>query len=316
MSPKLVDRHNKVTIGKNVTFDEIYTRVPTEQVARLKAFRRAHPYKQLTASQVQWQYICCGRGEQALLLLPGALSVGESTFPLISAFENEYRIIAPSYPLSLTMAGLCVGIARILEAEAVNEAHLYGGSYGGLVAQYFVRQYPLKVRSLILSHTFILSQKYAKPLWIAGKLFSTLPQSLFVPLLKSRLDKMLVSKLRATNHPEAEFWHAYLNEAIASGQLKEVFTHQNKCLLDLTHQPQFTRDDLKQWPGKILIIESNDDPAISPRDRSLLRNTYPQAQVHTFGNAGHASFILRREEVVSIIRTFLQSVNERWGEEA
>jgi pimeloyl-ACP methyl ester carboxylesterase len=293
---------------KSVAFDEIYTKVPTEQVARLKEFRLTHPYKHLTVGDTQWQYISCGQGERALLLLPGALSVGESTFPLITAFENEYRIIAPSYTLSLTMAGLCEGIVRILEAEAVDEAYIYGGSYGGLVAQYFVRQYPAKVRSLILSHTFVLTQKYTKPLWIAGKVFPAFPQSLFVPLLKLRLDKMLLSTLRAASHPEAEFWRAYLNEAIASDLLKEVFVHQNKCLLDLARQPQFTHDDLKEWNGKILIIESDDDPAIPARDRSLLRSTYPQAQVHTFRDAGHASSILRREEVVSIIRSFLHNV--------
>jgi len=288
-----------------VTFDEIYKRVPAEQVARLKAFRLAHPYKQLTTGDVEWEYIACGRGEETLLLLPGALSAGESTFPLIAAFENEYRIIAPSYTLSLTMRGLCEGIARILEAEAVNQVHVFGGSYGGLVAQYFVRRHPARVRSLVLAHAFILTHKYAKPLWLAGKLFPALPPSLFVPLLKLRLDKMLLSTLRARNHPEAEFWRAYLNETIASDQLKKVFTHQNECLLDLTRQPAFTRDDLKQWPGKILIIESNDDPAISRRDRALLKQTYPQAEVHTFEDAGHASSILRREEVVSIIKAFL-----------
>jgi pimeloyl-ACP methyl ester carboxylesterase len=293
---------------KSVTFDEIYLKVPTEQVARLKQFRLTHPYKHLTVGDTQWQYIACGQGDEALLLLPGALSVGESVFPLITAFENEYRIIAPSYTLSLTMAGLCEGIARILGAEAVNQTHVFGGSYGGLVAQYFVRQYPAKVLSLILSHTFVLTQKYAKPLWIAGKLFPAFPRSLFAPLLKLRLDKMLLSKLRAANHTEAEFWRAYLNEAIASGLLKDVFIHQNKCLLDLAHQPQFTSNDLKKWNGKILIIESDDDPAIPTKDRALLRSTYPQAHLNTFRDAGHASSILKREEVVSIIRTFLRNV--------
>jgi pimeloyl-ACP methyl ester carboxylesterase len=148
-----------MTKDKTATFDEIYARVPREQVAGLKAFRLAHPYKQLTAGDMQWHYISCGRGEQTLLLLPGALSVGESTFPLITALENEYRIIAPSYTLSLTMRGLCEGISRILEAENVNEVDVCGGSYGGLVAQYFVRQYPAKVRSLILLHTFILTHR-------------------------------------------------------------------------------------------------------------------------------------------------------------
>jgi hypothetical protein len=79
------------------SFDEIYAKGPVEQVDRLKEFRRAHPYQHLTCGGTRWEYITCGRGEQTLLLLPGAQSVGESTFPLVTAFENDYRIIAPSY---------------------------------------------------------------------------------------------------------------------------------------------------------------------------------------------------------------------------
>ena len=82
------------------------------------------------------------------------------------------------------------------------------------------------------------------------------------------------------------------------------------CLLDVTRLPEFTRDDLKDWSGKILIIESDDDPAISARDRSLLKSTYPHAQVHTFADAGHASSIVRREEVLSVIKTFLANASK------
>lgn len=296
---------SQTSTQQSAAFDEIYAKVPPEQVARLKDFRLTHPYKQLTIGDTKWEYISCGQGEQTLLLLPGALSVGESLFPLIAGFEDEYRIIAPSYALALTMSGLCAGIAQILETEGLNQAHVFGGSYGGLVAQYFARQHSDKTRSLILSHTFVLTPKLAKPLWIGGKVFPALPKKLFATILGLRLNKILVSTLRAANHSETEFWRAYLNEAIASDLLKEVFLHQSNCLLDLARQPQFTPDDLKGWPGKVLIIESDDDPAIKARDRALLRSTYPNAQVHAFRDAGHASSILKREEVFSIIRDFL-----------
>src|SRR4051794_7544 len=97
---------------KSAAFDELYRKVAPEQVARLKEFRRAHTYRHLTTGGAQWEYISCGQGKQTLLLLPGALSTGESLFPIIEAFENEYRIIAPSYALTLSMTGLCDGIAR------------------------------------------------------------------------------------------------------------------------------------------------------------------------------------------------------------
>ena len=286
-------------------FDKLYAGVPVEQVARLKEFRLSHPHKHLTTGGERWEYISCGRGEETLLLLPGALSVAESTFPLINAFENEYRVVSPTYALSQSMSALCEGIASILEAENVRQAHVFGGSYGGLVAQHFVRQCPAKTGSLILSHTFVLTGGYAKPLWIAGKLFPALPQSLFIPLLRLRLDRMLLKTLRAAKHPETEFWRAYLDEAVESGLLKQVFIHQNNCLLELARRPQFTAQDLDEWRGKILIIESDDDPAIPATARALVKATYPQARVHTFRDAGHASSILRRDEVVSVIKSFL-----------
>jgi pimeloyl-ACP methyl ester carboxylesterase len=301
--------YSQTSAQTSASFDAIYAKVPTEQVERLKEFRRAHPVKRLTFGDTDWEYISCGRASaQTLLLLPGALSVGESTFPLITAFENEYRIIAPSYALSLTMTGLCEGIAHILETEAINRVHVVGGSYGGLVAQYFVRKYPGKACSLVLSHSFLITPKFEKPLKIAGKLFPAVPRILFVSLLKLRLNKMLLSTLRRAKHPEFEFWRAYLNEAVVSDRLKKVVVHQNKCLLELARQPQFTANDLKEWHGKILIIDSDDDPAIGAKDRALLRETYPQAEVQTFRDAGHASSILKREETFSIIRNFLSRV--------
>jgi pimeloyl-ACP methyl ester carboxylesterase len=300
--------YSQTSTQTNAASDEIYAKVPAEQVERLKEFRRAHPYKRLPFGDTVWKYISCGHGEQTLLLLPGALSIGESTFPLITAFESDYRVIAPSYALSLTMTGLCDGIAHILEAESIYQVHAIGGSYGGLVAQYFVRKYPTKVCSLVLSHTFVMTPKFEMPLKIAGKLFPALPRSLFVPLLRLRLNKMLLSTLRRRKHPEFEFWRAYLNEAVASDRFKEVAIHQNKCLRELARQPQFTAGDLNEWSGKILIMDSDDDPAIGAKDRVLLRKVYPQAEVHTFRDAGHVSSILKREEALSVIRRFLSGV--------
>jgi len=80
--------YSQTPTQKSDVFDQLYRKVPAEQVGRLKEFRLSHPYKQLTIGDTKWEYISCGQGEQTLLLLPGALSVGESMFPLISAFKN------------------------------------------------------------------------------------------------------------------------------------------------------------------------------------------------------------------------------------
>ena len=46
-----------------------------------------------------------------------------------------------------------------------------------------------------------------------------------------RLNKMLVSTLRAAGHPEVEFWRAYPDEAIVSDLLKKSsYTKTNRYL--------------------------------------------------------------------------------------
>lgn len=292
--------------------DVIYSKVPAEQVGRLREFRRDHPLKRLTVTGVEWEYIMCGGGGHTLLLLPGALSVGEALFPLITAFENDYRILAPSYALSLTMTGLCEGINHILETEGVDQVHVIGGSYGALVGQYFVRKFPEKACSLVLMHAFLVDPRSTLPLKLAGKFFPVLPRRIFDMMLRMRLNRLLLSCLRCAEHPEFEFWRAYLYEAIASDHFRNVIVHQNSCLLELSQQPSVMPHDLENWPGAILIIESDDDPAIPANDRKSLKETYPQAEVKTFRDAGHACSILKRKETISIIDGFLsEAISER-----
>lgn len=68
----------------------------------------------------------------------------------------------------------------------------------------------------------------------------------------------------------------------------------------------FTPNDLTTWPGKILILQSDDDPATTPAMRLALRNWYPQAQVHVFQQAGHTPFLSRPDEFYPLVQAFLR----------
>ena len=81
-------------------------------------------------------------------MLPGALGTAESSWQTIGHLAGHYRVIAPSHPPVATMAELVDGIALILEQEGVPHTHVLGGSYGGFVAQVFVRRHPARVRKL------------------------------------------------------------------------------------------------------------------------------------------------------------------------
>src|SRR5215203_2569410 len=129
--------------------------IAAEWWEELREFRTTHRLKHATVDGVGWDYIAGGEGEEAIMILPGGAMVGEAGFTRIPAFEDRYRVIAPSYARVSTAAELLDGLAGVLDAEGVREAHVLGPSYGGLVAQGFVRRHPERVRSLILANTLV-----------------------------------------------------------------------------------------------------------------------------------------------------------------
>jgi pimeloyl-ACP methyl ester carboxylesterase len=141
-------------MNSRLVFDRTYRDAPRQAVDELVRFRGAHPLKRAGRQGVEWEYIISGRGSEALLILPGLLGFGEMSFQHIQAFEDDYRVIAPSYPFELTtVKQLVAGIVALLDVEGVQRAYVLGGSYGGMVAQCLVRRYPQRVLSLVLSHT-------------------------------------------------------------------------------------------------------------------------------------------------------------------
>ena len=268
-------------------------------------FRSSHVTKHIFVNGIEWEYIVSGKGASTILLLPGALSTAESMFHIIKALEKKYRVITPSYNLSQTMIGLCEGIERILSEELADEVHIIGSSYGGLVAQYFVRKFPDKVKNIVLAHSFIIKQGLERILRIASKLVQIAPKNLLKVLLKLKVKKHLINKLKSTNHIEKEFWWVYYSKAIDSGFLINVLIHQNKTLLECTMLPTFNQNDLQNWHGKVLIIESENDRVVSKKDRNNLKSIYPNGEVYTFKDAGHMSFITKRETIIKIINIFL-----------
>lgn len=269
-------------------------------------FKSLHQTRKLIIESKEWEYIIAGNRGPVILLLPGGASTAESAFPLIQLLEVDHTVITPSYQLSEDMSGLCKGIAAILANENIEKLHLVGSSYGGLVAQYFVRMYPEKVKSLVLAHTFIVRQRVAGKLQVASRLLAVIPDSILNFLLTLRINKLLLNKLSSINHPEKDFWKAYFKNLIRSGLFLQILFHQNKSLIECTRLPGFQPTDLDPEIIKVLIIESADDNALSRKDRAALRSTYPYAEVFSFKDAGHMSFITERDAVVKLLARFWQ----------
>ena len=279
---------------KSNAFDRIYRDVPQEQKEQLITFRATHPAKNIAEAGTDWEYLSGGRGEEALLYLTGAFGRGENAFRRILALESEYRVVAPSYPSVTTMVQLVDGIVDILDSENIRQTHVFGSSYGGMVAQCLVRRYPDRVGKLILSATGAPKPDLGKQIEKVLKVLPFLPTGLIHVLVKLRFRKMLAG--------QEEFWLAYFNEMFATITKEDLVTRY-EVAADFALNYAFTPDDLQDWPGSVLILQGEDDPLVKASEQEALKVLYPRAQVHIFHGTGH---VAEPEELVLVVKDFLR----------
>jgi len=280
-------------------FQRIYRDAPRDLADKLLRFRSTHTPRQLEVNDVRWTYFSSGGGEESLVLLPGATGVAEQPFLHIMALEENFRVIAPDYPPVPAMADLVEGVSRIMDAEGVKAANILGGSYGGLVAQCFIRKQPEKVLKLVLSHTSIPRPERARTVKRMGAIFGLVPAWLLRAAFKKEVRKQL------KQFPEeGGFWTAYFKEII-SNLKKADFRNMVKRVVDLMENYSFRPEDFADWKGRILIINSDDDPMAPADVQAALMELYPAAETYVFHGTGHTTSVIRPEEYLAVVKEFL-----------
>lgn len=285
---------------KEATFDTIYKDVPVDQRERLQKFRVTHPYSRYNAGGVQWDYIASGEGEQAILILGGGISVGETSFQNILRLEKRYRVLSPSYPPVGNMRRIADGLAAILDRERIRRAHVFGHSLGAGVAHVFARLYPDRVDKLVLDGFGL----YAPASLRMAKLFFKLPAGLLKAYYRRAFRRLLAN----ADDDVRAFYKAYVEELFTRLHTSETFIGQFKLLLDIFDKAdEYGIFRLVERPGKVLLILAEDDRGFKPAEREALKASYPGAQVHTFASGGHLSGFTRPEEFNRVLDGFLES---------
>ncbi len=289
----------------NPQIARIYQAVPPEQFEPYRQFRTEHPFKRTTQDGVAWEYYDLGSGPETRLMLTGALGVPYFDWHHLLHFAQMHRVIAPCYPPVSTMEALCDGLAGILRHEGIARAHVQGGSYGGFVAQIFVRRYPEMTASLVLSHTQPTypddpaTAKFKRILhWLR-----IMPAGVLRWLLNLSLGKLMPEKT-----PEAALPFAIYNELLRVRLTKADFVSILARTVDYESH-RFTPEDLAGWPGRILIMMTDNDRTTPESVRADFKRLYPQAQVHLFASTGHATSWEQADTYRAVINDFLSGLD-------
>jgi pimeloyl-ACP methyl ester carboxylesterase len=278
-----------------------YKNVTMAELAPFIDFRKSNPLKKLKIQNVEWQYLDTGSGKNTIVLMTGALGMPIIDWRHINYFSQQFRLLAPSYPPLPSMEALVDGIADLMVKAGVHSVQIWGGSYGGMVAQVFVRKYPQLTEKLILSHTLPPNPETGKSLTRMLKWMQILPGFLLRWLLNRSL-----SRLMPENEEGMALTYAIYNEIMHTHMDKENIVALFKRTIDYSTR-HFTPDDLANWQGSVLLMLSKDDPSTPDETRQLLQTIYPDARVHLFQGTGHATSLLQENAYREVIESFIKN---------
>jgi pimeloyl-ACP methyl ester carboxylesterase len=289
-------------------FERYYPKSSQPYKGQLQQFRRTHPVIEYVTAGVRWSYYTGGEGDITILVLHGGGGPAESLFRYVQAFETDYRVIAPTVPARVgTVISVMDAVLSIMEHEKVERVHIFGVSNGGMIGQCLLRRVPQKVSSLTLFHSMLPSLDYARRFARRAKIMALTPEWFTKWAGLRWLNRQLQAEASNAAPGELAFWLAYFRELYDSDLMtRDFFVSRAKILTDYFQNYRFHLHDLDNWPGRIFIMESENDQVVSARERERLKHYYPQACVYTFGGAGHlGGGLFKVEKTVQMVKEFL-----------
>jgi len=280
----------------------LYDQVPPDRLEEFQAFRRDFPTNDVALDGVDWSYLTGGEGEPPVLLLSGALAVPDISYGTIAGLAAYRRVIAPAYPPVKTMDALVDGIATLLRRDGIEKVDVVGGSYGGMVAQVLVRRHPDLVRALVLSHTRSPYLESAVRLRRFNRVLRWLPMGMLRQMMRRAFGSMIPERT-----DETACLVAIYNELL-------TFSLGRKDSLAILERAadyearSFAPEDLAGWPGRVLLVFGDNDPATLAEARERMVALYPGCEVKLFEGTGNTTSVTRRDEYLATLVGFLADV--------
>jgi len=273
----------------------------------LQYFRDTYPLQMLPIGGRDWTYYDTGGTRFPLLLLSGGGGQAEAMFPQIHSLSKQYRLIVPNVPVDIKqMADVVDGLSTLLNALEIQQIHLYGISFGGLVAQIFIRKYYDRVRDCVLSHTAIPTEQLAQKTNMQYRMLQLYPSGLITRMFKYTTRQQIEACPVNIPDDERDFWQSYFDAQYDGEITKAQIVSRAGIARDYFSQFTFHSPDLNYWQGRMLIIESSADDVYDDGTRGAVLAMYTRAWIHTFEGYTHLATILAHRQSAELVTDFFK----------
>jgi pimeloyl-ACP methyl ester carboxylesterase len=193
-----------------------------------------------------------------------------------------------------SLEGLAQSILAILDKEGVDKASLVGSSLGGYLAQYLLATHSERVERAVFGNTYADKDFILEEYGLVGGLLPYAPEALVMAVLRASYRWIIYPSSQ-----DSPMVLSYLTEQTYGRTGKAQIESRYRAVIEPFHSPVPAALGIP-----ILILESDNDPLISPAAREDLKATYPNASVHTFRGVGHFPYLVVPDQFLQSWRIF------------
>ncbi|XP_038679780.1 maspardin-like isoform X1 [Tripterygium wilfordii] len=259
-------------------------------------FKSQVPLHKIPIGTKQWRYYDFGpKVVPPLICLPAIAGTAEVYYKQIMSLSMKgYRVISIDIPRVWNHHEWVEAFEKFLDAIDVHHIHLYGTSLGGFLAQLFAQHRPRRVKSLILSNTFLDTRSFAAAMpW--APVVSWTPSFL--------LKRYVLTGIRDGPH---EPFIADSVDFVVS-QVETLSREDLASRLTLTVDVA-TVGSLLLSDSFITVMDTNDYCATPQELKDQLSERYPGARRAYLKTGGDFPFLSRSDEVNLHLQLHLRRV--------
>uniref|UniRef100_A0A2P2KJQ9 Maspardin n=1 Tax=Rhizophora mucronata TaxID=61149 RepID=A0A2P2KJQ9_RHIMU len=259
-------------------------------------FKSQVPLHKIPIGTKQWRYYDFGpKAVAPLICLPGIAGTADVYYKQIMSLSMKgYRVISIDIPRVWNHLEWIQAFEKFLDVIDVHHVHLYGTSLGGFLAQLFAQHRPRRVRSLILSNTFLDTRSFAAAMpW--APVVSWTPSFL--------LKRYVLTGIR--DGPHEPFIADSVDFVVSQ---VETLSRDDLAARLTLNVDAASVGSLLLSDSSVTIMDTNDYCAIPQQLKDQLSERYPEARRAYLKSGGDFPFLSRPDEVNLHLQLHLRRV--------
>jgi esterase len=245
-----------------------------------------------------------GEGEP-LILLHGLFGMSDNLMPIAREFAHSYTVYVPDMPnhgrtehsKNMDYSSMARDVVLLMDEQGIKQAHILGHSMGGKVAMTIARDYPQRVKSLIVADIAPVSYPPFHEKILKG-LFTVL---LNQPSNRRQADQVLEEFV------DDEGIRRFLLKSLVAGLEGEPMSWRFN-LEGISNDYHKLREGVPfevPFAGPALFIKGELSDYITREHEDAIRSYFPDFQFKMIQNAGHWLHAEKPAAFVKLVENFL-----------